>query len=174
MSGDVTVTLPGGEKLPVPPALNDALDRALRACRAFAEAGDYADWRTAFGLALTAALFEDGLLLVPRAFAKSSEAVNVNVYSLAREAQHRAERRLQEATAAFRGNGDRGDLHAEFDAALRALTGHAPLEGVSRVGDIDARLRTLRLALLFVPIDEPAAELQSPFVAEPAPSGNAA
>lgn len=99
-----------------------------------------------------------GLILVPRARSKSRNTVDADVYSLALSWAGDARRRLQRARTAFQGGPERGDLHAEVDRALRALTGHAPPIGVDRLAAIDERLRLLRRELLDIPVDAPAAE----------------
>lgn len=153
------IAAPDGTRVFWPIGLMAAIDMAARASFA---AADYAAWRTAFAEALVLALHDAGVLMAPRAFAASRESVTLNVYSMTVAAKQGAERTVRQARDIFRGDACRGDLHGEFDAALRSLTGHARLAGVGRIAGVDERLRQLRQLLLQVGLDEPAREPPQP------------
>jgi hypothetical protein len=178
MSGR-TVTTPAGETLSVPDELDGALVAAVRASSGSVET--FAQWRTAFGDALTAALHEAGLILVARGFSTSRELVSVNLYSLAISAKNHGERRWHEAREIFRGGASgvsgtpTADLHAETSAMIDALTGHAPHSQIGRMAGVDERLRALRLLFLGVPVEQAPAGLPAldPSAAEQ-PDGHAA
>jgi hypothetical protein len=82
-----------GEILLVPADLSAAVDQAWGAA---VDRGETAgEWRAAFGDALVEALHQKGLILVSRTKAKSREAVNVDIYSLALAGKYAAETRLE-------------------------------------------------------------------------------
>lgn len=165
-----------GVQLTVPADFDDALDAAIDTTRSTPLRGGaqrgYAEWRTAFGEALARALYERRIVLAPLAFAGSREAVNLNIYTLALEQRHAADRALREIAAVVGPDTERGigDLHGEFHAAVMALTGHAPMPGIGRVLGVEQRLRLLRELLMGIPRDQP--EIPLPAEAgEPATAG---
>ena len=150
-----------GVRLTLPWEFDGALEAAIAANRTVPLRGgaptDYAEWRTAFGDALARELYAHRIVLVPLAFAGSREAVNLNIYTMALDAKHAAERALHQVAATFRADATRGigDLHGEFHAGVMALTGHAPMPGIGRVMGVEQRLRILRELLLGIPFDQP-------------------
>lgn len=156
MSDPATITLPTGEVADVPPAFWIAFDVAVENSCGIE---DPAEARAAFGRELLTHLFALDLILVPRGRSHSTQTVSVDTYTLMLSAKHAAEARVHQAVAAFEAGPQRGELHAEFHAAVLALTGHAPLPGVGRIAGVDQRLRELRAALLGVDVDQAAADL---------------
>lgn len=142
-----------GEGVPVPPALGGAIDQALAVAPVH---GTAAEWRTAFATALVAGLFEAGLFLVPRAHSRTREAVDANLYTLALDGKHAAERHLGALARVVGDMPGIGPLVVHFQRVIDALTGHAPPAGAELRGALDERLRLIRQIVLGVPLDAPA------------------
>jgi hypothetical protein len=141
----------------VPPAFWTAFDLAVaNSCGI----EDPAEARAAFGRELLVHLFALELLLVPRAFRKSSESVNLNIYTQALSTKHAAEARLHRAHRGVQGRARsrrspcrvrcRGDGADRPRAARRRRPPRR---------HVDERLRELRQILLGIDLDEPAAEI---------------
>jgi hypothetical protein len=161
------VNLNGGEVVMVPDALWMAIDNAMLEAAKVEEVGAS---RTAFGYVLVAELFTGGVIMAPRAFSKSREQIDLNVYTLALDAKHNVERRLS-TVAKLLGplSTELGPLMLEYQQVIAALPGHAPPGGAARMGALDERLRLLREAVCGVPVDAPVDCMDSGWQPAPEP-----
>lgn len=147
------IVMAAGESVPVPPALATAIDQALAVAPA---TGTAAEWRTAFATVLVAGLFDQGLFLLPRAYSRTRESVDANLYSLALDRLHDSQRHMTALAQLVGDMPEIGPLVAHFQKVIDALTGHAPPAGAERLGALDERLRSIRQICLGVPLDAPA------------------
>jgi hypothetical protein len=158
-AGD-TAQLDSGEVLALPAELWPAIDAAIAAAGAL---DDPAAARTAFAGAFAQAVHRSGLILVARAHARTREAVDANVYSMALSAKYAADQTLFTVRKIIGPLPELGTLGSHVEAAIDTLTGHAPPAGRDRLlAALDERLRALRLVVLGTPIDTPLGDEAAP------------
>lgn len=168
------VELAAGERIDVPVALREAIERGILKA-AVARQGGETVAIDAFTAALTAALHQAGFLLVPRGFSRLRELVDAGIYAQALEGKHAVERQLQAARLVVGELPELGCLLGHAEALVAVLTGHAPPADRPRLlASFDERLRKLREVLLGVSADEPSASIAAaPAAPAPATEGAA-
>lgn len=128
-----------GEVLPLPPELWEAIDVALAAAGAI-DSPDAGTSRRAFAQAFVAALHGRRLILVRRALSKAKESVYVDIYALALDRQHAAERQLGTARRILLAGPGQTMILEDLHAGVAALSGRAPPADRIRIVDVAARL----------------------------------
>jgi hypothetical protein len=148
-----TVMMPGGEVLDLSPLLDQAVDLAIDALQTTVPTGDTtADIQRArevFAEAFVPALFERGLLLVPRVRSISREAVTVDTYSLVCAGKHAAERTLGTIRTLAAGPVTLLDDLAE---GVAALAGRAHPSNKARVYSAARRIHQILIVLAGRPL----------------------
>lgn len=169
MDGGFTFTASDGAGLTVHPDLAQAVRRALPAAAAQPD-GILAEQY--FLQHLVEAMHHAGIILVPRARARSRDSIDADLYSVALSAKYAADQVVHAIRLVLGPQAGRPSMAVEFQNVVDQLTGHAPILGVvENLGALEERLRRLRLVSLGVSMDAPLADEPAPAAL---PAGDAA